>query len=389
MFRVIRNKTLMPIFVITFTNMFSSSMIGAINVLFALDLGATYIELGLISFFHGLITMFVQIPLGILSDRLGRKPMLFLPELFILSSDIVRSLATQPWHLIVASLFGGFSGGAFVPVIVALVADLTEPSDRPDALSTYYFFSSLGLFIGPSAASLLLLSLPIRNLYYLSSVMRLGIIVLITLGIKEARKIHPDGGPLKTSYKGKVSMLLRRRNMLVAVQARLSYSFFMSVFRTYMPVLARREIGLSDALIASVGTFQGIPRMSIRLFLGRLISKLTAKRLFTLTLFMGGIVGLLLPFADSFYHLVLLACVLGLSHGAVIPLSALLVSDSSTTTERGLANSILYTTMTVGTFTPIMTAPLADVWGVTFVFPFTAIIPVISTLVVASFMKPL
>ncbi len=385
MFRVLKSKVLLPIFVITFISMFAASMIGAVNVLFALDLGATYIELGLITFSTGIVTMFIQIPLGILSDRLGRKPMLFIPELFILSADIIRGFATQPLHLIVASVFGGFAGGAFVPVIVSLVADSTEPSDKADSLSMYYFFSSLGLFVGPGAASLLLLFIPIRSLYYLSSILRLGIIVLIALGIKEVRRSHLEG----VSYKGNVASLLKRRNMFVVMQARLGFSFFQSALTTYLPVLARQELELPNSLIAILGTFQGIARMGVRLSLGTLIRKLTAKRLLVLTLGLGGAVGLLMFFANSFYHLVLLQCVFGLSHGIDVPLSTLLVADTSTTAERGFANSLLYSSMTVGTFTPIITAPIAEGWGVAFVFPLVSILPIASALVTAWLMKPL
>ena len=140
--------------------------------------------------------------------------MLVIPELFLFSSNIMKGFATQPLHLILASPFS-ISIGTFVPVLISLVGDLTDPSTRPDALGSYYFFSSVGIFLGPITASLLILVLPIRYLYYFSAILRLVIIVLIVVGVNEVTRTLPDISTITTSYKH----LLRRTNMLVALIA--------------------------------------------------------------------------------------------------------------------------------------------------------------------------
>jgi MFS family permease len=388
MLNMMRNKTLTPIFLLTFSSLLSHTITSAVEVLFALDLGATYLDLGLISLFQGVIGMLIRIPLGILSDKFGRKPMLFLAEFVIFLSSIVRCFAMQPWHLIVAGFIGGFSGGAFMPLIISLIGDKTEPTQRANAISTHFLFSSLGMFLGPSIASLLLLALSIRALLYISTAIRFGILILIVLGVQEsgARK---TATVQNLSYRESIMQLLKKKNMLLALNTRLAYSFFQSVFRTYVPVLARLELGLSNVLIASLGTFQGIARIGIRVFLSRFIHQLSIKRLYLIILGICCAVGFTLPFANSFHYLAIVACFYGLYHGIDSPLSALLVADVSTTTERGFANSLLYSAMYIGTFTPILIAPIAEGWGVTMVFPFGSILPIIALINVARFMEPL
>jgi MFS family permease len=388
MLNIVRNRALIPIFSLTFSSLFSHTLTSAVEVLFALDLGATYIDLGLISFFQGIIGMLIRIPLGILSDKFGRKPMLFLAEFVIFISSIVRSFAIQPWHLIIAGFIGGFSGGAFMPLIISLIGDKTESANRANAISTHFLFSSLGMFLGPSVASLLLLSLSIRYLLFISAATRFGILILIVLGVKET-VINKTATGQKTRYRDSIVRLLKKKNMLLALNTRLSYSFFQSIFRIYVPVLARMELGLSDVLIASLGTFQGIARISIRMFLSRFIHQLSIKRLYIAVLCICSAVGLTMPFANSFYYLAIVACFFGLYHGIDSPLSALLVADVSTRTERGFANSLLYSAMYVGTFTPILTAPIAEGWSVAMVFPFGAILPIIAIINVARFMESL
>jgi MFS family permease len=294
----------------------------------------------------------------------------------------------QPWHLIVAGCIGGFSGGAFMPLIISLIGDKTEPTQRANAISTHFLFSSLGMFLGPSIASLLLFALSIRSLLYISTAIRFGILILIVVGVKELRTTKTATAK-KLSYKDSVVQLLQKKNMLLALNTRMAYSFFQSIFRTYVPVLARMELGLSDVLIASLGTFQGVARISIRVFLSRFIHQLSIKRLYILILGICCAVGLTLPFANSFHYLAIVACFFGLYHGIDSPLSALLVANVSTTTERGFANSLLYSAMYIGTFTPILIAPIAEGWGVPMVFPFGAILPIIALFNVAQFMEPL
>ena len=96
-----------------------------------------------------------------------------------------------------------------------------------------------------------------------------------------------------------------------------------------------------------------------------------------------------MPFANSFFYIVLVTFFFGLSQGIDAPLSSLLIADSSTPAERGFANSVLYSAMSIGRFTPIVTVPIAEGLGLLYVFPFGAILPIIAALVAAKYMKPL
>ncbi len=90
----------------------TASMTWAIAVLYALDLGATILQVNLITAIWSAMGIFLQIPFGILSDRFGRKRMLLIPQTMTLLGTTLRALATDPNHRIAASVVGGFAGGA-------------------------------------------------------------------------------------------------------------------------------------------------------------------------------------------------------------------------------------------------------------------------------------
>lgn len=373
------NRSLMLVFVIIFFSIFTSSISSAVSVLFALELGATVTEVSLINMLSGLFGTILQLPFGIFSDRVGRKFSILLPEIIICVSDIARSYATTSQQLIIISPFGHL--GVEITGLVTAVGDLTEPHDRPNALGIFYVCSSLGMFIGPSIASLLLFFLPIRMLYWVTSAIHLFSIVA-------AFKIRGLKKPQKTAYKENISRVLRKKNLLVSMDMHFSRGFFEAVRRTYVPILAKQGLHLPDPLIVSLGSFEGITRIVARSFLGKLISKMTVKKLMILTCIAEAAAGLSLPFASSFYHFAIFACLAGF-YSIEVPLCALLVADSSTDAERGFANAVLQLGISSGSFAQIMTIPIVEAWGTVSIFPVASILPITAILVALKFMEPL
>lgn len=112
--------------------MFGLFLVIPVFSLLALDLeGATPFLIGLALGGYGLTQACLQIPFGIWSDRIGRKPMIALGlGLFILGSALAAGVDDIYW-MIVARLLQG--AGAISSAIFALIADLTRPQVRARA----------------------------------------------------------------------------------------------------------------------------------------------------------------------------------------------------------------------------------------------------------------
>jgi MFS family permease len=153
--------------------------------------------------------------------------------------------------------------------------------------------------------------------------------------------------------------------------------------------LASTQLNISNSLIASLGAPEGLSTFGVRLFIGKILKKMTAKRLVILTFSAEVVIGLLLPFATAFTHLVILALFAGVLHGINNPTSALLVADVSTSADRGFANSVLYLANSGGALAPMIAIAAATAWGLTSVFPIATILPVVTIIVAAKFMERL
>ena len=82
---------------------------------------------------YGLTQGILQIPYGWLSDRFGRKPMLYAGLVLFVVGSVMCAFGENPWMMIAGRIVQGT--GAISGVAIAAVADLTRESQRTKAMA--------------------------------------------------------------------------------------------------------------------------------------------------------------------------------------------------------------------------------------------------------------
>src|SRR5690606_7265568 len=118
---------------------FAFRMLGMFMVLpvlatYGMDLqGATPALIGLAIGAYGLTQALLQIPFGILSDRIGRLPIIYFGLLIFAAGAVLAAMSDSIWGVIAGRILQG--AGAISAAVMALLSDLTREQHRTKAMA--------------------------------------------------------------------------------------------------------------------------------------------------------------------------------------------------------------------------------------------------------------
>ena len=109
---------------------------------------------GVIESLFSLTQMFVMIPWGRASDRIGRKPVLCLSLFGMTFTTAIFGLSQSIWQMILFRCLAGVFAGTVVTVRTMISENSTQKT-QARAFSFFAFASNLGIFLGPLLGGLL------------------------------------------------------------------------------------------------------------------------------------------------------------------------------------------------------------------------------------------
>lgn len=175
--------TIIPIAAIFSFRMLGLFMLIPVFTVYAPALqGATPLWIGIALGAYGLSQGLLQIPFGMLSDSLGRKPVIALGLTCFALGSLLGALSESVYAMIIARTLQGM--GAIGSVLIALMTDLTPENQRTQAMAV------IGLTIGLSFGVAMLVSPLITNTFSLPGIFHVTT-VLAFLGLLLLYKVIP------------------------------------------------------------------------------------------------------------------------------------------------------------------------------------------------------
>lgn len=123
--------------------------------LIAADLGLSYAQVGLVKTAFSGASSVLQIPVGILGDRLGAGLVLLVGNAWVGVGLVGMALTGGYLGLLAVALLAGIGGNAQHPLASALVSRAYAEKRAATALGTLNFMGDLGKLIGPPLAGLI------------------------------------------------------------------------------------------------------------------------------------------------------------------------------------------------------------------------------------------
>jgi DHA1 family multidrug resistance protein-like MFS transporter len=339
---------------------------------YASNLGATGLELGIVFAGFG-ISHAIFLPIvGKFSDRFGRKVFLCTSLSCLVPISLSYIWAQSALHLIIIRCLQGIATTMHLPVAQAYMGDLTPAGEEGRWMGYFSAFLLASLGLGPLFGGLMADLLGMSAAFMAMAALNLIGLIATIIWLPEV--------PRKTTAKKETLSIaeLRRSDVLKGTFAfRLAIGFSTGILMTFLPVLANQRIGLSMTLVG-VLLASRTPISLMQTITGRLADRLNRRVLVAIGSIFGLIFMALLPTGANFWTLLVILCVSAAGITLAMPAATALVVEEGRTFGMGTAMAVFMMAMTIGQGAgPILLGGVVDVLGVEAAFYYGGTIPII------------
>ncbi len=149
-----KKSPLLPIFLIVMVDVLGLTIILPLLPFYAESLGAMPATVGMLVSAYAICQLIAGPPLGQLSDRVGRRPVLLISQMGTCAGFLILASAHTLWVVFLARIIDGLTAGNLT-VAQAYISDVTPPDKRTKSFGIIGIAFGLGFLIGPAISGFL------------------------------------------------------------------------------------------------------------------------------------------------------------------------------------------------------------------------------------------
>jgi MFS family permease len=221
----------------------------------------------------------------------------------------------------------------------------------------------MGLVLGPALGAVSISLLGQYETFILSSC--IGFFGVSLSCVLNTRDIQTDVKQLETIRMKEIPEVLANQSFQKSFLAYFAFSFMYGVVLGYVPVRAQQDFGFSEAQITALFFGYFLVVVSSRFFVGRLVAKFSEGNSLLVGLLTGGVFTLMVSASVHSIHFSLAFILLGICHGIVFPVSAMIIAKSVPLRNLTLSNSLYLISFDAGaTVGPLVASAAVFLWGI-------------------------
>lgn len=322
-------------------------------------LGGSEIIIGLISAFSPLAGILFSFPIGLLSDKIGRKKLLIASGIIFLISPLLYLLVSSPLWLIPIRFFHGIATAILGPVASAMIVKAYSTS-KGEKLGFYSSATLIGRALAPMLGGFIISyfvnsKFPLiqyRYVYITAFILAIPVFILILL-LKDETKSNLK---VKTQdFFVDLRYFFANKRLFSTSLVEMATYFAYGAFETYLP-LYLIQLNISAQQIGLIFSVQILSIALSKPIFGKLADKIDKRKLILIGILVLGLaIGTM-----GYFHEIMAAVILGLVFGLGLSFSTVTTSSyvAEVTDQDKLGSSLgaLSSIMDIGqTIGPLIT----------------------------------
>lgn len=279
---------IVPIFLIVLVDILGLTMLIPLLPFYARTFGASAQQVGGLLSIYAFFSLISGPPLGRLSDRFGRKPVLLASQLGTFLGLLLMASAWSLWVVFLARIIDGATAGN-ITVAQAYIADVSKPSERAKAFGFLGIAFGVGFLIGPASTAFVASHFGDRAAVLVAAGLSLtSLIATLVLLPANPPKPEPEPGQPEMPEPRRVSVFdlsvyteyLRRPAIAPLLWQFFAFQVCFGMFFGGFALYAERRFGLNTSGVSYSMTYAGLLGIVVQGFLlQRLIKLLGESRL--------------------------------------------------------------------------------------------------------------
>ena len=340
--------------------------------LYVRSFDVSYFVVGLVVAAGGVTRLVTDVPVGLVLDRIGRKPLLRLSMLLMTGSCLFPIFAQGILPLTLFQLIQGIGLGSLLITVLAVTGDICPPDKKGSYVGCLFASDSLGVAVGAFAGGKLVeiggFQLPFVSMLLLSITGALMVEAFFhesLVDFSRVTKLHFAGIKMSRS-EGKIALGLVGA-MVVGISSN-------GTGNTAIPLYGASLL-MSPSQIGLALTVLWLANVIIQPWAGGLCDRVGTRNVFMLGFVLAATSSLLFVFSGQFLTLALVAVVLGLSIGIGSSANAAIIIEKGATNSRGLSAALYRISRDFGNIIgPVIVGASSDLSGISFAFILISIV---------------
>jgi len=282
---------------------------------FAVELGATGLLVGLIIASFNIARVIFSPFVGRISDKWGRKNFIVAGLIAYAGISFLYVISVNAQMLIIIRFFHGLASLFVVPIAMALAADIAPKQKLGLYMGTLNMAVMLGVGAGPALGGIIREQFGMNAAFYTMGVLTIFTCLLVVLCIPAD----------KAGFRGKgrqpvtsVKKILAQRPVLGIFIMRFFAACGQGTVYSFLPILAL-QLHLTSAQVGLILTANVFLIAFLQRFSGRLADQFNPKNLVIAGTFASGLTVFGMPFMEGFGMILLLNIFMGMANGLAFP----------------------------------------------------------------------